>query len=186
MNIIDELVLIEKIKERNEKAFEILIKNYKNYIYTICFGIIKNHEDALDISQEVFIKVYFSIGTYKNEGFKTWISKLAVNLSIDYLRKRKKSSNDISIEDHEDNLKLATEDVEQKVIKIMDEEKLHLYYNSLPKKYSIILKKYYFESKSYSLISMEENISIKTVETRLYRAKKMLKEKWGSDLYEMF
>ena len=181
MVIIDELKLIEKVKQGNEKAFEVLINNYKNYIYTLCYGVIKNHQDALDLSQEVFIKVYFSISAYRDQGFKAWISKIAINLSIDHVRKLKK----ISSEEYVESSKMIYDDVEENVLNSINSEKIQTIYNSLPKKYSEILKKYYFENKSYSCISVEENISVKTVETRLYRAKKILKEKWGDDLYGM-
>lgn len=176
--IIDEIILIENIKNGNEKAFETLINNYKNYIYTICYGIIKNHEEALDISQEVFIKVYFSILSYKNQGFKSWISKIAINTSIDYHRKLKNIQKLIPIDGDNEDLFSSYDDIEENVINNFDLNKLSKLYKSLPEKYYKILKKYYFENKSYSCISLEENISIKTVETRLYRARKMLKERW--------
>jgi RNA polymerase sigma-70 factor, ECF subfamily len=72
--------------ERN--AFEVLIERYRNSIYALAFRMLRNHEDASDISQDVFFKAYEALTTFKKKSsFHTWLYRIATNSCINYLRK---------------------------------------------------------------------------------------------------
>jgi len=87
---IGEEKIIKSIQNGNLKVFEFLVDKYKNIVYSLCYGVVRDPHAAADISQEVFIKAYLSIGSYQNQGFKTWISRISINKSIDYVRKMAK------------------------------------------------------------------------------------------------
>ena len=144
-------------------------------------GIVQDPHIAADITQDVFLKIYRSIHSYKHQGFKTWISRIATNQSIDYIRKKsREDKKTISLEEYKG--KISNEETPEDIF--LQEEKrkkLMSLCQNLDSKYSVVLNKYYFENKSYAMIASEENISIKTVESRLYRAKKMMIQRWEEE-----
>lgn len=86
----EEAVLVRRIQERDEAAFRDLVERYQNKVYSIIYGILRNHNDAEDIAQQVFTKIYFSIGSFDfRSSLLTWIYKITVNECYDYLRKRR-------------------------------------------------------------------------------------------------
>lgn len=86
----DEAELVRRVQAGDEAAFREIVERYQSKVFSIIYGILRNHNDAEDIAQQVFAKVYFSI---KNFDFRssllTWIYKITVNECYDYLRKRK-------------------------------------------------------------------------------------------------
>ena len=86
----DEAALIRRVQARDEMAFREIVERYQTKVFSIIYGILRNHNDAEDIAQQVFAKIYFSI---KNFDFRssllTWIYKITVNECYDYLRKKK-------------------------------------------------------------------------------------------------
>ena len=86
----EEALLVRRIQAGDEMAFREIVDRYQSKVFSIIYGILRNHNDAEDIAQQVFAKIYFSI---KNFDFRssllTWIYKITVNECYDYLRKKK-------------------------------------------------------------------------------------------------
>src|SRR5258706_9031836 len=86
----EEAALVRRVQARDEMAFREVVERYQAKVFSIIFGILRNHNDAEDIAQQVFAKIYFSI---KNFDFRssllTWIYKITVNECYDYLRKKR-------------------------------------------------------------------------------------------------
>ena len=86
----EEAALVRRVQARDELAFREIVERYQAKVFSIIFGILRNHNDAEDIAQQVFSKIYFSI---KNFDFRssllTWIYKITVNECYDYLRKKR-------------------------------------------------------------------------------------------------
>src|SRR5256714_529097 len=86
----EEAALVRRVQARDEIAFREIVERYQAKVFSIIFGILRNHNDAEDIAQQVFAKIYFSI---KNFDFRssllTWIYKITVNECYDYLRKKR-------------------------------------------------------------------------------------------------
>jgi RNA polymerase sigma-70 factor (ECF subfamily) len=86
----EEAALVRRVQARDEMAFREVVERYQSKVFSIIFGILRNRNDAEDIAQQVFAKVYFSI---KNFDFRssllTWIYKITVNECYDYLRKKR-------------------------------------------------------------------------------------------------
>ena len=86
----EEAALVRRVQAKDEMAFREIVDRYQAKVFSIIFGILRNHNDAEDIAQQVFSKIYFSI---KNFDFRssllTWIYKITVNECYDYLRKKR-------------------------------------------------------------------------------------------------
>jgi RNA polymerase sigma-70 factor (ECF subfamily) len=86
----DEAALVRRVQAGDELAFREIVERHQAKVFSIIYGILRNHNDAEDIAQQVFAKVYFSI---KNFDFRssvlTWVYKITVNECYDYLRKKK-------------------------------------------------------------------------------------------------
>ena len=86
----EEAELVKRVQARDEMAFREIVERYQSKVFSIIYGILRNRNDAEDIAQQVFAKIYFSI---KNFDFRssllTWIYKITVNECYDYLRKKR-------------------------------------------------------------------------------------------------
>ncbi len=86
----EEAALVRRIQARDDLAFREIVDRYQAKIFSIIYGILRNHNDAEDIAQQVFSKVYFSIGSFDfRSSLLTWIYKITVNECYDYLRKKR-------------------------------------------------------------------------------------------------
>src|SRR6201993_3020813 len=86
----DEAALVRRVQAGDELAFREVVERYQTKIFSIIYGILRNHNDAEDIAQQVFSKVYFSIRNFDfRSSLLTWIYKITVNECYDYLRKKR-------------------------------------------------------------------------------------------------
>ncbi len=172
---------IEQLQKGNENAFRQLVDEYQQMVFRTCLGIVHDTEDADDIAQEVFIEAYQSIYKFRaNSKISTWLYRIAVNKSLNFLRanKRKRLFQSINkstpeIPDDNNNLGQPHEKMlEQQRKKIMDNA-----IDSLPKnqRTAFVLNK--VEELSYKEISEIMELSISSVESLLFRAKKNLQKK---------
>src|SRR5271154_548872 len=86
----EEAALVRRVQARDEMAFREIVERYQAKVFSIIYGILRNHNDAEDIAQQVFSKVYFSIRNFDfRSSLLTWIYKITVNECYDYLRKKR-------------------------------------------------------------------------------------------------
>jgi RNA polymerase sigma-70 factor (ECF subfamily) len=86
----DEAALVKRVQARDEMAFREIVERYQAKVFSIIYGILRNHNDAEDIAQQVFAKIYFSIRNFDfRSSLLTWIYKITVNECYDYLRKKR-------------------------------------------------------------------------------------------------
>lgn len=86
----EEAALVRRVQARDELAFREIVERYQAKVFSIIYGILRNRNDAEDIAQQVFAKVYFSIKNFDfRSSFLTWIYKITVNECYDYLRKKR-------------------------------------------------------------------------------------------------
>lgn len=86
----DEALLVRRVQARDEMAFREIVDRYQAKVFSIIYGILRNRNDAEDIAQQVFAKIYFSIGNFDfRSSLLTWIYKITVNECYDYLRKKR-------------------------------------------------------------------------------------------------
>src|SRR5579871_5332659 len=86
----DEADLVRRVQACDEIAFREIVDRYQSKVYSIIYGILRNRNDAEDIAQQVFAKIYFSIPNFDfRSSLLTWIYKITVNECYDYLRKKR-------------------------------------------------------------------------------------------------
>ena len=181
----NEEIIIRKAQQGNQQAFRILVEKYQLLIYSICYNVVKDSQHAENIAQETFLQVFRSLPNYEYKGFKTWIGRIALNKAIDYQRKATelKKREVEYIDDVELIVATDGQNMEDELGRKEDIKKIGELCNQLPDIYRTILRKYYIKEMCYADIALEEGISVKTVESRLYRARKLLKEKWEEDAW---
>lgn len=90
MDVTEETDLIHQFLEGKQWAFDRLMNNYQKVVYRIALGMVGDHDEAADITQEVFIRVFRSLKYFKFEAaFSTWLHRIAINHSISYIRRKK-------------------------------------------------------------------------------------------------
>jgi RNA polymerase sigma-70 factor, ECF subfamily len=176
-------ILLEKIAKKDENAFQVFVEKYHKLVLNVCNNILNNYDDSMDVSQEVFIKIYESIENFRGDSkVTTWLYRISVNKSLNYLRSKKKSKwfssldvlfndNIKSYEPEDDSLKPG-EDIEQ------EENKKALYYalRKLPEKQNIAITLNSLEDLSYKEISEVMQISVSEVGVLINRGKKKLQK----------
>ena len=182
-NAVSDETLVAKSKNGDKAAFEILVKRYSKYVYTTSFFMIRDSHEAEDISQEVFVKVYLSIGGFRGlSSFKTWLRKLTVNTCIDKIRlKSKISDKKVSLDSMiEDGKEILLYEFNQNVEKFFQDKEtvndvLKIIVN-LDESYRIplILR----DLQDYSYIEIAEILKkpVGTIKTNIHRARKIIKD----------
>jgi len=89
--LINETELIERLKEGDEAAFKTIVEQWQDMVYNTILGIVQNETEAEDLAQDVFIKVFEKIGTFKGDSkFSTWLYRIATTTALDHLRSKKR------------------------------------------------------------------------------------------------
>lgn len=162
---------IKKLKHGDEKAFEMLVNNYQQKIYSLAFSSLGNKEDALDIVQEVFIKIYRGISMFNGDSaLSTWIFRITKNTCYDFLRKKRKNIDEEIPDDLADDMPLPEDIAEQK----FERETVKTCLDKLPPKYKMVLLLREYQDLSYSEIAKILDISEGTVKSRISRAREYL------------
>lgn len=147
------------------------------------FAIILNfvsQNEASDIAQEVFLQLYRSLPQFESNNLKAWIGKITVRKAIDWKRSHaryKEEPDDSDITSVKDDSLMPDEIV----IKEENRQMLLAICRNLPPRYGRVIIKYYFENKSYQQIAREEGVNLRTIESRLYRAKHMIRSQWKEE-----
>lgn len=179
-----ESLLIKESIDGSEKAFAELVNIYKNYVFAIILNFIKDYGEAENVAQEVFIQIYISLPAYDSDNFKAWIGKIATNKSIDWLRRKKTKFREETVENTIELIDSTIVDKDNPEMSVVQKERKEMLFraiNNMPEIYRAAIEKFYFQEKSYEMIAGEENVSVKTIASRLYRAKILLKEKWREE-----
>jgi RNA polymerase sigma-70 factor (ECF subfamily) len=182
-----EFLLVQAAQRGEQEAFAKLFDMYYKTIYYIVFRMVKNEEDAEDLTIESFTRAFDHIQYYvPTNAFVTWLSKIAVNRTIDFLRKKKITNSTYSIDEphpqaDDENATLSgtieAEDIdpEEKVINDEVNQLLYHFIEQLPSDYSEIMKLRYFGQFSYKEIAEKLNLPLGTVKARLHRGKELLR-----------
>jgi RNA polymerase sigma-70 factor (ECF subfamily) len=175
--------LIKQLNEGNAKAFEAFVLEYQGLVYNTCYSFLNHREDAEDVAQDVFIYAFKSINSFRGEAsLSTWLYKLSMNKSLDFIRARKRQkrgSGLLSSMDNEEMSRLNVSDTNQPHTQLEDGEKrqiLHAAIDKLPdrQKRAIILSR--FEGLSQEQVAEVMETSVSSVESLLVRGKKKLKD----------
>ncbi|WP_331281070.1 sigma-70 family RNA polymerase sigma factor [Bacillus sp. EB01] len=158
-----------------EETLEWLMNEYGRSVVRLAFTFMKKEQLAEDIAQEVFIKCYEKLDTFRNESsYKTWIYRITVNLCKDRLKSW--SYKNIIIAELLSKKSTNFKTPESELINVENQKALSVNVLSLPIKYREINILYYYEELTYNQIAELLNISLQTVKSRLHRARLLLKK----------
>lgn len=174
--------LVNRSKSGDVEAFEELIMSYEKKIYNMALRMTNNREDASDIAQEVCIKIFKSINTFKeNSSFSTWVYRITSNVCIDEMRKRKNVVHLTLTNSSDEEYELPVEDKGKLPEEIVESRErvglLKGYIQELAPDYKMMIILRDIQGYSYEEISKMLNINMGTVKSRLNRARNLLKDK---------
>jgi RNA polymerase sigma-70 factor (ECF subfamily) len=183
----DDTALIERVKNGDITAYEILVKKYSNLVGSIAYNIIGDVHVAGDITQETFLKVYRHLPELEEvKRFKGWLCSIVRTTCVDYLRKERikpaslDKISDEGLEPEGEIIASALRPVSQELEELR--EKILMVVNQLPRIYQQIILLRHLRRMTYREMGDYLGLPIATIESRLYRARLMLKEKL-QDLY---
>ena len=172
---LSDAALVELVLAGEQDAFEVLVERYKDAVQNLAYRMLSNVTEAEDVTQEVFVRAYTQLATYKPaHKFSTWLLSIASHLAIDQLRRRR-------------FLALPLEDVpflewitdlgagpEQSALEGEQQDEIQAYLQRLPGKYRAVILLRYWYDLSYEEIAMALNLTPALVKARLHRARELL------------
>jgi RNA polymerase sigma factor (sigma-70 family) len=181
---LEDFQLIDRAIGGDDAAYAKLLQRYKRPVYHMVLKMVRNIDDAEDLTIESFAKAFRSLHRFKKEyTFSTWLFRIATNNTIDHIRKKK--LNTLSIENTytDDDGQSVSIDVEDKnndpqedAIKAQKAEILLIFVDKLPAKYQKLVRLRYYEELSYEEIAAHIEAPLGTVKAQLHRARELLYE----------
>jgi len=180
----DEQVLVDRISSGDSTAFQEFVDRYKKKIYYIAYDITGDQDDAEDVSQEVFIKVFRSLKTFRrNAKISSWLYQISVNASIDLLRKKsskpEKSMDDTERADIQENLPGSSTHAQnpERIAEgfLIQKHISQALQKVSPKERSVFVMRHYNELKIREIAEIL-NVSPGTVKALFYRATRKLRK----------
>ena len=179
----EDMLCIERFLAGEEEGFEMLVRKYQNRVLNIIYSFIGQNRESEDIMQEVFMKVYHSLWSFRQRSqFSTWLYRIVVNTTYDFLRKRR---NFVSNEGILEMSAVTSESPRDALLTREKEAMIQKALGNIPLKFRAALVLKDIDGLSYIEISRVLRCSIGTVESRIYRARQFLKAellKLGGDV----
>ncbi len=179
---LEDFKLIDQAVGGDEKAYARLLQRYRRPVYHMVLKMVRNVDDAEDLTIESFAKAFRSLSKFKKDfTFSTWLFRIATNNTIDYIRKKK--INTLSIEntftdDDGQSVSIDVEDLnndpQEEAIRAQKEELIQVFVNMLPAKYQKLVRLRYFNELSYEEIAEEIEAPLGTVKAQLHRARELM------------
>lgn len=177
-----DLTLVEAAIKGDQSAYAALMDRYRDSIYFMMLKMVKNSDDADDLTIEAFGKAFNRLKQYSpNYAFSTWLFKIASNNCIDYIRKKriKLTSMDSGIKNDDGetmyiDAKSSSKDPEQELVHNQKVKHMRELVSKLKPRYRVLVEKRYFEELSYEEISQELDLPLGTVKAQLFRARDFL------------
>lgn len=169
------LELIQACKQNDRKAQHSLYQLYAQPMFNVCYRIVNQQEEAEDVLQEAFIRMFCQIETYREEAsFGAWFKRIVINGSLNHIKKRKKQQDKIEHLKDESKESIAEEDEPDLPTYSVNQVQSAL--ELLPEGYRIVFSLYLFEEYSHREIAEELGITESTSKSQLNRAKKKIRE----------
>lgn len=180
---LEDFRLIDRATQDNdEQAYAELMKRYKKPVYHMILKMVRNVDDAEDLTIEAFAKAFKNLKRFKKDyTFSTWLFRIATNNSIDFIRKKKLETLSLNSSFTDDNGEAVSIDVQddnlnpqEETIKSQKVELIRLFVTKLPPKYQKLVKLRYFRELSYDEIAQELEAPLGTVKAQLHRARELM------------
>lgn len=180
---LEDFRLIDKaVNEGDQQAFASLMARYKRPVYHMILKMVRNVDDAEDLTIEAFAKAFKNLARFKKDyTFSTWLFRIATNNAIDFIRKKKLETMSLNTSFTDDSGEAVQIDVEDKrlnpqeeAIKSQKVELMRMFVTKLPAKYQKLVKLRYFKEFSYEEIAKELDAPLGTVKAQLHRARELM------------
>jgi len=166
---------ITKIIQGDTSSFAVLVDRYKDLVYTLSFRMLKSKEEAEEVSQDVFLKVFKSLSKFKGESkFSSWIYRITYNTCLDKIRKQKRDPIVVTIDEFTEHQVNTIDNALDKLIEKEHKQLIQDCLQLLPSDVGFLLTLYYFEEQSIEEISKIIGISTANVKVKLFRSRKKL------------
>jgi RNA polymerase sigma-70 factor (ECF subfamily) len=182
---LEDFELIDKaVLESDQQAYAMLMKRYKKAVYFMILKMIRDTDDAEDLTMEAFAKAFKNLHKFKKDyTFSTWLFRIATNNTIDFIRKKKLKTMSLNTSMSDDGGNSVTIDVEDDDNNPQDEfirsqriEMVRIFVDKLPAKYRKLVQLRYFDELSYDEIAQELDKPLGTVKAQLHRSRELLYE----------
>ncbi|AMQ58123.1 RNA polymerase sigma factor [Algoriphagus sanaruensis] len=182
---LEDFALIDKaVIEKDQSAFATLMKRYKKAVYFMILKMIRDADDAEDLTMEAFAKAFRNLERFKKDyTFSTWLFRIATNNTIDFIRKKKLKTMSLNTSMSDDGGNSVNIDVEDddnnpqdEFIKSQRIEMVRIFVDKLPAKYRKLVQLRYFDELSYEEIAQELDKPLGTVKAQLHRSRELLYE----------
>ncbi|MEO6034614.1 MAG: sigma-70 family RNA polymerase sigma factor [Verrucomicrobiota bacterium] len=178
----EDFVLVTRARNDDSAAYDDLIKRYQERIYATVYHMTSNHEDANDLTQETFIKAYRALHSFKGDSsFYTWIYRIAVNKTINFLKTRKNrvhmSLNDLDFnaENDPDLVALVSDKTPRRDLNLAElQEKLNEAMQKLSEVHRMVVTLHDVQGLSHDEIAQIIGCNVGTVRSRLFYARQQL------------
>ncbi|MGV8878331.1 MAG: RNA polymerase sigma factor [Sphingobacteriaceae bacterium] len=180
-NAKNDLRLVDRAKEGEQKAYAELMGRYKDSIYFMALKMVNNKDDAQDLTIETFAKAFKNLEKFRPEfAFSTWLFRIATNGCIDFIRKKKLPTR--SIDNNTDDFgndmpyQIKSDSLNPEELSIKNEKikELKMIVDSLPQRYRILITLRYFDELSYNEIAEQLDLPLGTVKAQMFRARELL------------
>lgn len=180
---LEDFKLIDQATEEgDEQAFAILMERYNKPVYHMILKMVRNVDDAEDLTIEAFAKAFKNLYRFKKDyTFSTWLFRIATNNSIDFIRKKRLETMSLDTSYQDESGESVTIDVQDKNMNPQEEainsqkkELVQLFVTKLPAKYQRLVKLRYFKELSYEEIAKELDAPLGTVKAQLHRARELM------------
>ncbi|WP_142783686.1 RNA polymerase sigma factor [Changchengzhania lutea] len=166
---------IDLVLNGDTNAYAVLVDRYKDLVFMLSIRMLKNREEAEEVSQDTFVKVYKSLSKFKGDSkFSTWIYRVAYNTCLDNLKKNKKHFNDVAINEFTEHEVKTIDNALDKMEQDEYNEAIKSCLNLLSSEDGILLTLYYFEDQSLEEISKVMRLTANNVKVKLFRSRKKL------------
>ncbi|NET36290.1 MAG: sigma-70 family RNA polymerase sigma factor [Cyanothece sp. SIO1E1] len=170
--------LVEEVLKGNQSAFRQLVERYKDYVFTVCFRVLQQREEAEEASQDVFIKVYRTLGSFEQKSkFSTWLYTVAYRTALDKVRTRKKGN--ISIDQEDNYLQIPDQEnrgAEQMINTELLKAQLIAAIRQLKPQDAAVVTLFYLKEKSIKEIVEITGLTTTNVKTKLHRTRESLRK----------
>lgn len=170
-----ETQIINKIIGGDTQAFAVLVDRYKDLVFTLAIRMLKNREEAEEVSQDTFIKVYKSLSNFKGESkLSTWVYKVAYNACLDSIKKNNRRQSEVAIDSYTENQIRSLDNALSALEEKEQQQTIQDCLQQLSSKDSFLLTLFYFEELSLEEISKIVDMEPNTVKVNIHRARKRL------------
>ena len=185
----DELInkRVNEVLKGDQNAFEEVVTLFQHRLYQVCYRMLGNAQEAEDIAQEAFVRAYINIHTFdQKRKFSTWLFRIATNLCIDRIRKKKPDYYLDANVPGTDGLNMysqiaaAGELPEEEVERMELQDRIHYEIGRLPDKYRSVIILRYIEELPLQEIGDILELPLGTVKTRVHRGREALRKQMGN------